>query len=188
MRESRFMPTLMQLFITFFKIGLFTFGGGGVMIAWMQDELVRNRKWVNDNDFLDYYAIAQCTPGIIAVNVATLIGYDIRKRVGATLATIAVILPSVIVITLIAAILPDFLKNDTIVHAFNGIKAAVVAIIINVTIGMLRKSVKDKIGWFIFLSAFLLLVLLSPSPILMILYGCIIGVIRQKFKLLGDKK
>lgn len=181
-------PNLWQIFITFFKIGLFTFGGGGVLIAWIEDELVEKKNWLADKDFLDYYAIAQCTPGIIAINVATMVGYHVRQKTGAAVATVAVILPSVIVITLIAAFLQNLTDNPLIAHAFNGIRAAVVAIIAGVVVAMLRKNVKDWGGWFIFISTFLLLLIFACSPFLMILYGCILGLLYQKICLKRSEK
>ena len=144
------MPSLAEIFAVFFKIGMFTFGGGGVMIAWIQDELVRKKKWLKDEDFLYFYAIAQCTPGIIAINVATMVGYTLRKKAGAIVSTIAVILPSIMVILLIASLLPDITTNVTIMHAFNGIRASVVAIITNVAVNMLINNVKDWRGRSIF--------------------------------------
>lgn len=181
-------PNLWQIFITFFKIALFTFGGGGVLIAWIENELVQKKNWLQDKDFLDYYAIAQCTPGIIAINVATLVGYHVRQKIGAATATVAVILPSVIVITLIAAFLQNLTDNPLIEHAFNGIRAAVVAIIAGVVVAMLRKNVKDCGGWFIFVSAFLLLLFFACSPFLMILYGCVLGLLYQKIYLARRRK
>jgi len=182
------MPSLWKIFITFFKIGLFTFGGGGVLIAWIENELVQQKKWLSDEDFLDYYAISQCTPGIIAVNVATLVGYHVRQKIGATVATIAVILPSVLVITLIAVFMQDLVKNETVVHAFNGIRASVIAVIIGVVMQMLRKNIKNPIAMIIFATAFLLLIIFNISPFLMILFGCIAGLVYQKFTHIREMK
>lgn len=174
------MPSLMEIFAVFFKIGLLTFGGGGVMIAWIQDELVRKKHWLKDEDFLDFYAIAQCTPGIIAVNVATMVGYAVRRRAGAIVATFAVILPSIIVISLIASVLTGITDNPTVVHAFNGIKASVVAIITNVAVNMLLNNVKDLAGRGIFALSFLLLLLFALSPVTMVIFGAVAGLSAQK--------
>ncbi len=179
-------PSLAEIFAIFFKIGLLTFGGGGVMIAWIQEELVRKKKWIKDSDFLDFYAIAQCTPGIIAINVATMVGYAVRKKAGAAAATVAVILPSIIVILLIASILPDFTDNEIVIHAFNGIKAAVVAILTNVAVTMLINNVKDMAGRTIFALSLLLLLMFALSPVVMVIFGCVAGLTSQR--LLTRKK
>ena len=173
-------PSLAEIFAIFFKIGLLTFGGGGVMIAWIQDELVRKKKWLSDTDFLDFYAVAQCTPGIIAVNVATMVGYAVRKKAGAAMATVAVILPSIIVISLIASVIADFTDNETVVHAFNGIKATVVAILTNVAVTMLLRNVKDLAGRTIFALSLLLLLMFALSPVVMVIFGCFAGLVSQK--------
>jgi len=174
------MPSLAEIFAIFFKIGLLTFGGGGVMIAWIQEELVHKKKWLSDTDFLDLYAIAQCTPGIIAINVATMVGYAVHKKSGAATATIAVILPSIIIISLLASVLPNITENEVIRHAFNGIRAAVVAIITNVAVNMLLNNVKDIAGKTIFALSFLLLLLFALSPVVMVIFGCIAGLSSQK--------
>lgn len=181
------MPSLAEIFAIFFKIGLLTFGGGGVMIAWIQEELVRKKKWLSDTDFLDFYAIAQCTPGIIAINVATMVGFAVHKKAGATVATAAVILPSIIVISLIASALPNITENEIVVHAFNGIKAAVVAIITNVAVNMLLNNVKDMTGRAIFALSFLLLLLFALSPVVMVIFGCCAGLALKIFPLKKDK-
>jgi chromate transporter len=174
------MPSLSEIFAVFFKIGLLTFGGGGVMIAWIQQELVRKKHWLSDSDFLDFYAIAQCTPGIIAINVATMVGYAVCRKAGATIATVAVILPSIIIISLIASVLPNFAQNDIVMHAFNGVRAAVVAIITNIAVNMLLQNVKSITGKAIFALSFLLLLLFALSPITMVIFGCIAGLTAKK--------
>lgn len=182
------MPSLAEIFAVFFKIGMFTFGGGGVMIAWIQDELVRKKKWLKDEDFLDFYAIAQCTPGIIAINVATMVGYAVRKKAGAVVSTVAVILPSIMVILLIASLLPDITTNVTVMHAFNGIRASVVAIITNVAVNMLINNVKDWRGRSIFALAFLLLIMFAISPVTTVIFGCAAGISAQKIPVRKKEK
>ena len=100
---------MFRLFLTFFKIGLFTFGGGYAMLPLLQDEIVRRNRWASDEELMDYYSVGQCTPGIIAVNVATFIGYKLHGWFGGVMATVAIILPSFIIICLIAAILLRFM-------------------------------------------------------------------------------
>lgn len=175
------MKKLFELFISFFKIGLFTFGGGGAMIALLQDELVRKRGWLKEEDLLDYFAVAQCTPGIIAINTATMAGYEIKGKTGSAVATFAVVLPSLIIITLIAAALQSYMHNEYVVHAFNGIRAAVVAIIANVVVSLWKKNIKSIPAGAIFIISLALLIVFSLSPIWTIIIGCLIGLVWQFF-------
>lgn len=151
------------------------------MIALLQDELVKRRGWLKEDDLLDYFAVAQCTPGIIAINTATMAGYEIKGKTGSAVATFAVILPSLIIITLIAAILQNFMNNEYVVHAFNGIRAAVVAIIANVTISLGCKSLKTIASGVIFMIALSGLLMFSLSPIWTVILGCLLGMIWQMF-------
>ena len=176
------MRILCELFISFFKIGLFTFGGGGAMIALLQDELVKRRGWLKESDLLDYFAVAQCTPGIIAVNTATMAGYEVAGKKGSALATFAVILPSLIIITLIAAVLRNYMQNEYVVHAFNGIRAAVVAIIAQVVVSLWQKNVKCVAAGAIFVLSIIVLLIFAVSPIWIIMGSCILGLLWQKIE------
>ena len=151
------------------------------MIALLQDELVKKRGWLKESDLLDYFAVAQCTPGIIAINTATMAGYEIKGKIGSAVATFAVVLPSLIIITIIAALLQNYMENEYVIHAFNGIRAAVVAIIANVVIDLWRKNVKNVVSGAIFVLSLLLLLIFSFSPIWTIIVGCLTGLIWQKF-------
>lgn len=183
------MKILWELFASFFRIGIFTFGGGAAMIALLEDELVKKKGWLKEQDLLDYFAIAQCTPGIIAINTATMTGYEVGKKSGAAVATFGVVLPSLIIITLIAAILHNYMDNAYVVHAFNGIRAAVVAIIANVVIELGRKNIRKVGAAVVFVCSFALLTIFSLSPIYTILCGCALGFIWQKaLPLLRRKK
>lgn len=135
-----------QLFVTFFKIGLFTFGGGWAMISIIQREIVDNRHWIEEDDFLDLLAIAQSMPGILAVNISTVIGDRLRGVKGSLAASIGTIVPSFVIILLIAIFLtPDTIKNNaTLTAIFKGIRPAVVALIIAPVITTARSA---KIGW-----------------------------------------
>ena len=173
------MGKLAQLFISFFKIGLFTFGGGGAMIPLMEAELVKKRKWLTEEDLLDYYAIAQCTPGIIAINTATMAGYVVKRKTGSLVATVAVVLPSLIIITLIAAVLQNYMHNQNVIYAFNGIRAAVVAIIFEVVFELGKKNIKNMGSGIIFAVSLLLLLMFNFSPIQTILCGFALGLLWQ---------
>ena len=182
------MKKIGELFISFFKIGLFTFGGGAAMIALLNDELVKKRGWLKESDLLDYFAIAQCTPGIIAINTATMAGYEVGKKIGSAVATFAVILPSLIIITLIASILQNYMQNEYVLHAFNGIRAAVVAIIAQVVISLWQKNIKNYASGGIFVLCLCGLLVFSLSPIWIIIIGLIIGVFWQLFLRFKEKK
>jgi len=153
------------------------------MIALLQDELVKKRGWLKESDLLDYFAVAQCTPGIIAINTATMAGYEIKGKTGSAIATFAVVLPSLIIITLIAAVLQNYINNEYVVHAFNGIRAAVVAIIANVTVALWKKNITSVAAGTIFFVALLLLTVFSFSPIWTIISGCLAGLFWQMFLL-----
>lgn len=132
-----------DLFLTFARIGVCTFGGGYAMLPILQRELVENRGWAREEDLADYYAVGQCTPGIIAVNTATFVGRAKAGVVGGVFATLGVVFPSVVIIVLIAAFLRNFMHISWVIHAFNGVRAGVVALITTSVIKLFKKSVVD---------------------------------------------
>ena len=134
-----------ELVVSFFKIGIMTFGGGYAMLPMLQRELVENRKWVTEEEILNYFAIGQCTPGVIAVNTATFVGYKRCKIPGAIFATIGVVLPSMIIITIIAAVLSNFAHIPAVQHAFAGIRIAVSALIVASVIKLIKTNEMDGI-------------------------------------------
>ena len=119
------MKELLDMFLMFARIGGFTFGGGYAMLPILQKEVVEQKHWATEEELMDYYAIGQCTPGIIAINTATFIGYKIKGLPGAIVATLGVIAPSLVIITIIAAFISNFMELDFIASAFNGIRACV---------------------------------------------------------------
>ena len=127
---------LLELFWSFFKVGLFTFGGGYAMIPLLQAELIERKKWLTEDEIMDYYSIGQCTPGIIAVNVSTFTGYKLKGIAGALVATAGIIAPSLIIIMTLANILNIFFDNPYVVHAFTGIRVVVIALMLDVVFGM----------------------------------------------------
>lgn len=181
------MKELLGLFMTFAKIGLFTFGGGAAMMALLQDELVKKKKWITEQDLLDFFAIAQCTPGIIAVNTATIVGYKLKKTFGAATATMGVVFPSLIIIMTIAAVMQNFMENQYIIHIFNGIRAAVVAIIANVVIVLWQKSIKGNWEILIFCVSIIALLFGSISPAAVVLFAFLLGLLRQMILWNKDK-
>ena len=133
------MKLLLDLFVSFFKIGLFTFGGGYAMLPILQREVVDKHHWVTEEEVLDIYAIAQCTPGVIAVNTATFVGTKLNGALAGAVATIAVVTPSLIIITIISTILKSFASIVIVQHALAGIRAAVAALVV-VSVSKLYKK------------------------------------------------
>ncbi len=173
------MRELLELFIVFARIGGFTFGGGYAMLPIIQEEVVEKRGWATEEEVIDYYAIGQCTPGIIAVNTATFIGYKLRGIVGAIFATLGMVFPSVVIITIIATFFTHFQDYKVVQHAFGGIRVAVVALILNAIVKMWDKSVKDYIGVLIFVISFVIVAFMHISPIVVIVASAIAGIIIQ---------
>ena len=178
------LKTALLLFWTMFKIGLFTFGGGYAMIAILERELVERKKWLEHNDFLDLIAIAESTPGPIAINSATYIGYKKCGVIGSVFATLGVAMPSFIIIFLISLFYDAFIKIRAVKYAFNGIQACVCFLILSAGIKMFKK-IKHTVFNIILLSLTILGVIaftlffpnLSFSSIYYILIGGLIGVI-----------
>lgn len=174
------MKELWELFSIFFKMGSFTFGGGYAMLPIIQEEIVNKRNWATDEEILDYYAIGQSTPGIIAVNTATFIGYNQKGIIGGIVATLGIVSPSIILITIIATFFTNFQDYVLVQHAFGGIRVVVAALIFNTVLKMYKDSVKDWVGILLFITSFLLLAFLDITPIIVIITSAIIGIIRFK--------
>lgn len=168
---------LLELYLVFFKIGATTFGGGYAMLPILQDEIVDKRHWATEEELADYYAIGQCTPGIIAVNTATFIGYKYAGIIGGILATIGVVSPSIIIITVIATFLKNFANLAVVKHAFNGIRACVCVLIFDSVIKLGKKSIVDYKGWIIFLAIMLVSLLTPVSPIILVLAAGVAGLL-----------
>ena len=175
------MKILLDLFCTFFKIGAFTFGGGYAMLSLIQREIVENRKWATEEEILDYYAIAQCTPGVIAVNTATFIGTKKKGTFGAIVATAGVVLPSIIIITLIAALLQNFMQYEIVEKIFYGIRVAVAVLIVNAVFTMAKKSLADTLCIIVSIASFLISVIFpSVSPIFIVAAAAAVGIATMK--------
>ena len=169
-----------ELYISFFKIGGLTFGGGLAMLPMLTRETVDNHGWCTEEELLDIYAIGQCTPGIIAVNTATYIGYKEAGFWGSLCGTIGVISPSIIIICLIATILQNFIDIPVIVHALSGIRVVVCSLMMNTVFTMAKKGIIDKIGGIIFVSAFVLACFTPvPTAVLVVAAG-ILGITVKK--------
>ncbi|ONI44871.1 chromate transporter [Candidatus Epulonipiscioides gigas] len=171
------MKNLLDLFFAFFKIGALTFGGGYAMLPIIQAELINKRGWIEEGEVLDYYAISQTTPGIIAVNTATFIGYKKVKILGAIAATLGVVAPSILIITLIATVFDSFMDIALVEKAFLGIRIVVVALIASGVVALSKKSLIDLTTKILFLVSILIMTIWSPSPVIIIVAGAICGLI-----------
>jgi len=171
------LKTLWELFSIFFKIGLCTFGGGIAMLPILERELVEKRNWVESNELLDYFAIGQSTPGIIAVNVATFVGYKRAKILGGCIATFGMVCPSLIIITLIALFISNFADIVWVQKALVGINVAVAAILTSAVFSFSKKSVKNVFGFFLLLVSFVLIFVFNVGTIWIILGSALLGVL-----------
>lgn len=171
------MKELWDLFVTFARIGGLTFGGGYAMLPILQREVVERRKWATEEELMDYYAIGQCTPGVIAANTATFIGQRLRGVAGGVVATLGVVFPSLIIITLIAAFIQNFSDMAVVKNAFAGVRVCVCVLVFNAVVKLWKKSVTDKRSLMIFLLVFLLSVLTSVSPLIFVLLSGAAGVL-----------
>ena len=169
--------SLLTLFLTFAKVGVMTFGGGYAMLPILEREVVTNHKWTTSEQMLDYYAIGQCTPGVIAVNVATFIGYSQRGIIGAIVATLGVIFPSLLIITSLASVLQIFQDNVYVQKAFGGIRIAVCALIASTIIKLAKKTIKSIIAAIITIAAFCLELFVGASPIIIVASVIVFGLI-----------
>lgn len=179
------MKDYLELFLTFAKIGVTTFGGGYAMLPILQREVVEDKKWVSNEEIVDYFAIGQCTPGIIAVNVATFVGKKRKGIAGGILATLGVVFPSLIIITVIAALISNFMDILWVQNAFAGIRACVCIFILNAVIKLWKSAVIDFPSFLIFAAVFLGSVFLNISPVLYVLLAGAAGVI---LTMLGVRK
>ena len=163
------------MYAAFFRVGLFTFGGGYAMLPMLQREVVNHYGWATDEELLDCYAIGQCTPGVIAVNTATFVGYKKRGVIGGIMTTLGVITPSLIIITLVAAILRPYMDNPYVLRAFAGIRVAVSALITASVVKLGKKSLKDWRGIALCAAAFAVVALGGVSPVWVTLGAALIG-------------
>ena len=191
------MKLLWNLFLTFSKIGLFTFGGGYAMISMIEDACVEKKKWITHDDMMNITVVAESTPGPIAINCATFVGYKQKGFAGAVTAMVGMVLPSFVVILLIAKLLDNFLGITIIANAFKGIKLAVGLLILDAAIKMIKKMQKKPLPQTIMISAAVIMLLINifainfSSVALMLIFGGISLVIfltKGNQRKVGDKK
>lgn len=176
------MRTLLELFWIFFKLGLFTFGGGYAMIPQIKEVVVDKKKWLTDDEMLNILAIAESTPGPIAINMATYIGYNKKKILGSVFATLGVVLPSMIIIFIITLFFDKFLSLKYVSYAFVGIKACVAFLILKAGLNMLRKLKKKVLPMIMFSLVLILMIVfelfsINFSSIFLILIGGVVGIV-----------
>lgn len=177
------MPTtFLKLFTTFFRIGLFTFGGGYAMIPLLERDIVERNAWVGKQDFVDLLAVAQAAPGVFAVNMAVFIGYRLRGKRGAMAASVGCVLPSVVIILLIAMFFRQFRHIETVNNIFMGLRPVVVALI---AVPVFNVAKSAGIGWktlWIPIFSALLIVALGVSPVYVIMVAAVAGLVWNKIE------
>ena len=169
-----------NIYKLFLKIGAILLGGGYVIIPIMKNELIEKRNWVTEEEILDYFAIGQCTPGIIAVNTATFVGFKKRGVIGAIFSTLGMISPSVLIITLIAMFMEQIMSNVIVIHALNGIKAVICALLLNTVITLAKKSMVNKTTSGIAIVTFILAMFAPVPTVLIVILAALFGIIMYK--------
>lgn len=178
----------LKLFFEFFKIGLFTFGGGLSMIPFIQKSVVEKNKWMSEDEMIDMLAISESTPGPIAINCATFVGYRVGKIRGAILSTLGVVLPSFIIILIISLFYEKFIEVKIIKWAFLGIKAGVAALILNAGLKILKKTEHNLFSFAIMLLAIEIALFTSIHTVFVIIFGLVVGVVFYSLLYHFDKK
>ena len=166
---------LSELFISFAKVGVMTFGGGYAMLPMLQREIVENKGWASDEELTDYFAIGQCTPGVIAVNTATFIGRKTAGVAGGIAATLGVVFPSLVIITLLASLLRNIADEPAVMHAFAGIRVCVCVLIFNAVVKLWKKTVIDRPTLCIFLAVLAASLFTNLSPAVFVLLSGLAG-------------
>ena len=188
--ESGSRTSLWKLFCAFMRIGAFTFGGGYAMLPMLERECVEKTGWVTRDELLDYFAIGQCTPGVIAVNTATFVGKKHRGFIGALVTTAGVVLPSFLIICVLTAVLANFAEIPAVQYALHGIRVAVGVLILNTVIKLVKEKIKDAFGYVLAALAFVTVALpatlklagvavpFSVSPVFVVIGAALAGILR----------
>ncbi len=176
---------LLKLFTAFARVGVLTFGGGYAMIPMLEREIVDRHGWATSEELMDYYAVGQCTPGVIAVNTATFIGYKTAGNIGGIVATLGVVFPSLVIITVIAGIIQNFADIPAVKSAFAGIRVCVCVLIFNSVIKLWKGAVKDKAALALCLLVFILSIFFKISPIVFVLFCAAAGILFTRLGVRG---
>ena len=182
------MKLLLELFLTFAKVGVMTFGGGYAMLPILQREVVEGRGWATEEELMDYFAIGQCTPGIIAVNTATFVGQKQKGIFGGIFATLGMVFPSLVIISLLAGIIETFSHIAVVQHAFAGIRVCVCVLILNAVVKLYKKAVVDRVTLLLFLAVTLGAYFTALSPVVFVLIAAVIGIVVKSFEKREEKR
>ena len=176
---------LLKLFTAFARVGVLTFGGGYAMIPMLEREIVDRHGWATSEELMDYYAVGQCTPGVIAVNTATFIGYKIAGNIGGVMATLGVVFPSFVIITVIAGIIQNFADIPAVRSAFAAIRVCVCVLIFNSVLKLWNSAVKDKAALVLCLLVFVLSMFFNISPIVFVVFCAAAGILFTRLGVRG---
>lgn len=182
------MKVYLELLITFMKIGGFTFGGGYAMLPLIQKEIVDKKHWATEEEIMDYYAVSQCTPGIIMVNTATFIGFYQKGVLGAMIATLGVIIPSIVIILIIASVLTTFSSLAIVQHALAGIRVAVCVLVLNAVVKLWKSGIKDLFGGILFAVVLAVISFTNLSTVIIVVISAACGIIAHSFKKTKEKE
>ncbi|WP_313345105.1 chromate transporter [Sedimentibacter sp.] len=174
------MKELLEIYFTFFKISSVTFGGGMAMMPILQREIVKDRQWVTDEEVIDYYALSQGLPGILAVNVAAMIGHHRKGLLGDMAASLGTVSPCILIITILTSFISNFRDIEIIQHAFAGITLGATALIFSAIVGLWKKSVIDKICLAVFALTAVIMFVFDISPVILIIISAVIGIVIKK--------
>ena len=175
----------LKLFAAFARVGVLTFGGGYAMIPMLEREIVDRHGWATSEELMDYYAVGQCTPGVIAVNTATFIGYKVAGDLGGVIATLGVVFPSFVIISVIAGIIQNFADIPAVKSAFAGIRVCVCVLIFNSVLKLWKGAVKDKVTMALCLLVFVLSMFFNISPIVFVVLCAAAGILFTKMGVRG---
>lgn len=176
------MRELLTLFLVFAKVGVMTFGGGYAMLPILQREVVESRGWATDAELADYFAVGQCTPGVIAVNTATFIGQKRHGIPGGIVATLGVVFPSVVIISILSGFINSFSSLTIVQNAFSGIRVCVCVLIFNAVCKLWKSAVHGKIALVIFLAVTGCSLFLNLSPVIFVISSTLLGILLEQFR------
>jgi chromate transporter len=178
--------TLLDLYFTFFKLGLFTFGGGYVMIPLIEKQMIEEKKWLTKSDMYDMMALTQTIPGALAINMSGLVGFRLRKTLGTIVSVLGVMTPSIIIITIIAMFFEDLQDIELVQNALIGIKAMVVSLIIVSAVKMIKSTLYSSLQIDLFITALLLIIFTDIKPIFLIILSLVLSIITPNRFMIRD--
>ena len=174
-----------DLFVTFARVGVMTFGGGYAMIPILEREVVDKKGYATSEELMDYYAVGQCTPGVIAVNTATFIGQKLAGTPGGVVATLGVVFPSLVIISVIAGVLTNFADLPVVQNAFAGVRVCVCVLVFNAVVKLWKGAVADKGALALFLLVCLGSLFLDVTPVVYVVFAAVAGIILTKLGVRG---